>query len=71
MYTDTLIINYTTICERCVPFLLDTDMVCANLKQNAKLVCWVNFMVAMCINNIKHFIVQLMHTNHKILRLLK
>jgi len=30
-----------------------------------------NFMVALCINNIKHFIVQLMHTNDKILRLLK
>ena len=30
-----------------------------------------NFMVAPCINNIKHFIVQLMHTNDKILRLLK
>ena len=31
----------------------------------------INFMVAPCINNIKHFIVQLMHTNYKILRLLK
>ena len=31
----------------------------------------VNFTVATCINNIKNFIVQLMHTNHKILRLLK
>ena len=31
----------------------------------------MNFMVAQCINNIKHFIVQLMHTNYKILRLLK
>ena len=31
----------------------------------------VNFMVAPCISNIKHFIVQLMHTNYKILRLLK
>ena len=31
----------------------------------------VNFMVAACISNIKHFIVQLMHTNYKILRLLK
>jgi len=31
----------------------------------------VNFMVAPCINNIKHFIVKLMHTNYKILRLLK
>ena len=30
-----------------------------------------NFMVAPCINNIKHFTVQLMHTNYKILRLLK
>jgi len=29
-----------------------------------------NFMVAPCINNTKHFIVQLMHTNYKILRLL-
>ena len=29
------------------------------------------FMVAPCINNIRHFIVQLMHTNYKILRLLK
>ena len=28
-------------------------------------------MVAPCIDNIKHFIVQLMHTNYKILRLLK
>jgi len=28
-------------------------------------------MVAPCINNIKHSIVQLMHTNFKILRLLK
>ena len=27
----------------------------------------VNVMVAPCINNIKHFIVQLMHTNYKIL----
>ena len=32
---------------------------------------WLNFMVAQCISNIKHFIVQLMHTNYKILRLLK
>ena len=31
----------------------------------------MNFMVAPCINNIKHFIVQLMNTNYKILRLLK
>ena len=33
--------------------------------------CHSNFMVAPCINNIKHFIVQIMHTNYKILRLLK
>ena len=32
---------------------------------------FLNFMVALCINNIKHFIFQLMHTNYKILRLLK
>ena len=31
----------------------------------------VNFMVAPCINNITNFIVQKMHTNYKILRLLK
>ena len=31
----------------------------------------MNFMVAPYINNVKHFIVQLMHTNYKILRLLK
>jgi len=31
----------------------------------------MNFMVAPCIVNIKHFIVQLMHTNYKIFRLLK
>jgi hypothetical protein len=31
----------------------------------------MNFMVAPCVNNIKQFIVQLMHTNYKILRLLK
>ena len=31
----------------------------------------INYMVAPCINNIKHFIVKLMHTNYKILRLLK
>jgi len=30
----------------------------------------INLMVAPCINNIKHFIVQLMHMNYKILRLL-
>ena len=41
MYIDTLIINYTAKCERCVPFLQDTDRVCANLKQNVKLICWV------------------------------
>ena len=29
------------------------------------------FMVAPCISNIKHFIIQLMHTNYNILRLLK
>jgi len=28
-------------------------------------------MVASCISNIKHLLVQLMHTNYKILRLLK
>jgi len=28
----------------------------------------MNFMVASCINSIKHFIVQLMHTNYKIPR---
>jgi len=38
---------------------------------NPKLLNTFNFMVAPCINNIKHFIVQLMHTNYKILRLLK
>jgi len=32
---------------------------------------YVYFMVAPCLNNTKHFIVQLMHTNYKILRLLK
>jgi len=32
---------------------------------------YLNFMAAPCINNIKHFIFQLMHTNYKILRLLK
>ena len=31
----------------------------------------LNFMFAPCINNIKHFIVQLMYKNYKILRLLK
>jgi hypothetical protein len=31
----------------------------------------IKFMVVTCINNIKHFISQLMHTNFKILRLLK
>ena len=31
----------------------------------------LDFMVAPCIDNIKYFIVQLMHTNYKILRLLK
>ena len=31
----------------------------------------MNFMVALCINNIKHFIVQLMQTNYKILRLFR
>ena len=36
-----------------------------------KLHIYVNFMVAPCINNIRHFIVQLMHTNYKILRFLK
>jgi len=30
-----------------------------------------DLMVAPCINNIRHFIVQLMHTNYKIFRLLK
>jgi len=36
-----------------------------------KLSILMNFMVALCHNNIKHFIVQLMHSNYKILRLLK
>ena len=36
-----------------------------------KPVLYMNFMFAPCINNIKHFIVQLRHTNYKILRLLK
>ena len=31
----------------------------------------LNFMVAPCINNFEHFIVQLMHTNYRIFRLLK
>ena len=31
----------------------------------------INFVVAPCINNIKHFIFQLMYTHFKILRLLK
>jgi len=31
----------------------------------------INFMVAPCTNNIRHFILQLIHTNCKILRLLK
>ena len=31
----------------------------------------MNFVVALCINNIRHFIVQLIHTNYKILGLLK
>jgi hypothetical protein len=32
---------------------------------------YMNFMFAPCIDNIKHFIVQLIHRNYKILRLLK
>jgi len=32
---------------------------------------FADFVVAPCISNIKQFIVQLMHTNYKILRLLK
>ena len=32
---------------------------------------YINFVIAPCINNIRHFIVQLMHTNYKIIRLLK
>jgi len=31
----------------------------------------VNVMIAPSLNNIKHFIVHLMHTNYNILRLLK
>jgi len=38
---------------------------------NSEYVIPMNFMVAPCINNIRHLIVQLMHTNYKILRLLK
>ena len=34
-------------------------------------ITYVNFMIALCSNGIKHFIFQLMHTNYKILRLLK
>jgi len=41
MYIDTLTINYRAKCERCVPFVLHTDRVYANLKQDVKLVCWV------------------------------
>jgi len=41
------------------------------LRNEAMTYSIVNFMVAPCINNVKHFIVQLMHTNYKILRLLK
>ena len=33
--------------------------------------CTGNFMVAPCINNTKHFIFQIIHTNYKTLRLLK
>ena len=40
-------------------------------RQNFKYYVVVNFMVAPCISNNKPFIVQLMHTNYKILRLLK
>jgi len=35
------------------------------------IILMMNFMVAPCNNNIKHFIVQLMHTNYKIFRSLK
>ena len=44
---------------------------CSYFTLRAEHIFKMNFMVAPCINNIKHFIVQLMHTNYKILRLLK
>ena len=34
-------------------------------KKKEKETLTLNFIVAPCINNIKHFIVQLMHTNYK------
>ena len=34
-------------------------------------VCRISIMVEPCIDNIRHLIIQLMHTNYKILRLLK
>jgi len=61
-------------------------VISSNVDQVAKISTWImsvhiipsikingamNFMVAPCINNIRHFIVQLMHTNYKIIRLLK
>ena len=50
----------------------DTQNRCKRLIfQKHLTVTEMNFMVARCISNIKHIIVQLMHTNYKILRLLK
>jgi len=54
---------------------------CSNVLENSEGTTWktcaymehkkIHFMAAPCINNIKHFIVQLMYTTYKILILLK
>ena len=57
------------LCQLQVKYYISNvfNIKCKYLKLNNNM----NFMVARYINNIEHFIFQLMHTNCKILRLLK
>ena len=57
-------ISKSTLCRKATSFCIPSPFSC-------KTECEMNFMIAPCISNIKHFIVQLMHTNYKILLLLK
>ena len=50
-------------------FIVQFQKIFRPVSENTKIN--LNFMVAPCINNIRHYIVQLMHTNYEILRLLK
>ena len=61
---------FSSFLDCLINMLLTFPFILSNVLRHARKYN-INFMVAPCINNIKHLIVQLMHTNYKFFRLLK